>query len=301
MAEKKSSLRIYLLAVVLFCIVAGLIFRVLSWTPVDSETQKASEAVIRRLAAEQLNKDPNDLTDEDFTKFTHLILSSKQELNDIKLLEKFVNLQKLTIAYMVIPKRDLPQWMTVLGKFGVFDLDERASLDLSPLKKLKKFRHLELYETQISSLNSLRKLKHVKMLTIFSTKVSDLKIINGMKNLRELIISHCPVSDIGPVTGLKNLEQLDIIKTQISDFEPLKKLKKLKYLRLQETKITDLEAVRALKNMERLLLINDTISDLEPLKGLTNLKQLQILNCENITNQEIEDLQKSLPDLKITR
>ena len=39
-------------------------------------------------------KDPNELTDEDFAKITKFLLKEK-ELSDIKLLDKFTNVQKL--------------------------------------------------------------------------------------------------------------------------------------------------------------------------------------------------------------
>ena len=43
------------------------------------------------------------------------------------------------------------------------------------------------------------------------------------------------------------------------------------------------------------------ISDLECLRGLKNLKNLINENCPNITDEQVKELQKALPNLNITR
>ena len=54
-------------------------------------------------------------------------------------------------------------------------------------------------------------------------------------------------------------------------------------------------------NLEILDLQVTLISDLEPLKKLTNLKTLYIKDCPNIIDEQVEDLQKALPNLQIDR
>ena len=43
------------------------------------------------------------------------------------------------------------------------------------------------------------------------------------------------------------------------------------------------------------------VSDLEPIKKLPYLQTLTLYNSKNITNEQVEDLQKALPNLKIER
>ena len=63
------------------------VFSLLQW---EQKPDPASEKISRQIAARRLNKDPNDLTDEDFAKITALSIRN-QELSDIRLLKKFKN------------------------------------------------------------------------------------------------------------------------------------------------------------------------------------------------------------------
>ena len=70
-SQKKTSRKKCIIAavsIILLCVIAGLTYRASTWTRVDSESKKASEAIIRQAAAKQISKDPNNLTDEDFAK-----------------------------------------------------------------------------------------------------------------------------------------------------------------------------------------------------------------------------------------
>ena len=57
------------------------------------------------------------------------------------------------------------------------------------------------------------------------------------------------------------------------------------------------------KHMKKVIAdLDDTqVIDLEPIRNLINLKQLFLRNCKNITDEQVEDLQKALPNLEIKR
>ena len=67
------------------------------------------------------------------------------------------------------------------------------------------------------------------------------------------------------------------------------------------TQISDLECLRGLTNLKNLVIAHTQVVNLEPLMGLKNLKNLIIENCPNITDDQVEELQKVLPNLNITR
>ena len=269
--EKKTSRRKYIIAtvaIILLCVIVGLTYRAITWTPVDSESKKA---IIRQAAARglmtNLNSviDPNALTDEDFAKIIDLIFNKKAgrkgyiypELTDIKFLEKFTNLQELTLMDIRFPDKEIPIWIKILSKLGIFNINERFALDLSPLKKLSKLQHLSLSE------------------------------------------SH--VYNIEPLKYLENLQSLDLLSTQIFDLEPLKDLINLEQLYVGGTNVSNLEPLKRLTNLQNLKFAGTQVSDIEPLKEFRNLKKLYIGNCPNITDEQVEELQNALPDLKIQR
>ncbi|MBN2589851.1 MAG: hypothetical protein JXA96_08305 [Sedimentisphaerales bacterium] len=193
MQKKKSSLRRYrLFAVILVTgIVAGYIYSVAAW---KSESQKVSEKLIRKAAAYQLNKKPDDLTDEDFAKVTTLIienydttelLQKKVELYDITFLEKFVNLQELDISNITLPKPDIPKWMVILAKLHVFDLYKKYHkhymnkylIDLSPLENLSHLEVIRLFDTAVKNLKPLTKLDNLQEIHLCENQLADLGLI----------------------------------------------------------------------------------------------------------------------------
>jgi Leucine-rich repeat (LRR) protein len=177
---------------------------------------------------------PFDLTENDFSKVTILIIGQR-ELSDIRLLEKYLNLQDLIIYDAHYPKSAIPKWMKILAKLGVYNLNDRFALDLSPLKKLYNLQTLEIINTPVKNCDSL----------------------SSLKNLRKLVVAYNQFSDLEPIKELQNLQKLYITKTNVSN--------------------------------------------LEPLKGLTNLHVLRADDCKNITDEQVEDLQKALPELEIQR
>jgi len=231
--NKKPSRRKYIIAVgiILLLIMPVLIFILLSQNP---KLDPASEQIIREIAAAQLNKDPKELTDADFATILELRIVNV-ELSDIRILKKFINLQKLYLISIRFPEDKIPLWMNLLGKIGL-------------ISKMK----VELLNFEI-----LEKLPQLHTLFLSGTQIRNIKFIKGLKNLQKLSLSVTQVNNLKPLKGLTNLRDIDISDTQISNLEPLKELK--------------------------------------------NLQSLHMQGCPNITEQEIEDLQKALPDLEIER
>lgn len=243
----------------------------------------ASEAVIRQAAAKwfisekKINKDPNKLTNEDFAEIEFIEISGN-ELCDFSFFKNFKNLHQLTLNKIRYTESHIPYWMKILSKLGVFDLNERFTIDLSPLADLN-LGALEFFDVPIKDISPLTNITNLYELSLCGTQVSDLRPIKGLTKLHYILLGETPVSDLEPIKELKNLDLLEIDNTMISDIEPLKGL----------TKLT-------------VLLLNDTpVSNLKPLKGLTNLESLDLSNCKNITEEQVEDLQKALPNLKISR
>ncbi len=152
--KKTLFFKRHIIAVVCFILLVtfALVVAFFRWEP---KPDPASERIIREEAAKKLNKDPNELTDEDFANILEFNLWSLYntrhnyqgeiiytppwiiiELSDIRLLKKFTNLKVLSLERIRLPKRDFPKWMKYLAKIGVLNLEETQSLDLSPLKNL---------------------------------------------------------------------------------------------------------------------------------------------------------------------
>ena len=64
--------------------------------------------------------------------------------------------------------------------------------------------------------------------------------------------------------------------------------------------LSNLEPLSKLTNLQVINLHDCQISDLEPIKKLLNLETLDLRDC-NIVDEQVEDLQKALPELEIVR
>ena len=270
--EKKYFRKKYIIPVViLLCILAGYIYMVVTWSPIDSESAKASEAIIREVAARSLGKDSNDLNDEDFSQITRISISEK-ELSDIKLLEKFTNLQRLYLNYIKFPKKNIPQWMTLISKIGLFDLSHKVGIDINALRKIYSLEEINVSGAQISNIEPLSELTNLKTLYLCSCKVSDLEPLKNLKNLQCLSFNSTRVSNLEPLKGLSDLRELSINETDVLDIEPLKGLINLQILDIGNTKVSDIEPLKKLENLVSLYIYDTQVLDIEPLKELKNLK-----------------------------
>jgi Leucine-rich repeat (LRR) protein len=130
---------------------------------------------------------------------------------------------------------------------------------------------------------------------LFLTKIGIIKLPVPYCNPWELTI------DIKPLAKLKHLQRLDLGGMKIKNINSLTRLSELKELSLWGTDITDIEPLGKLENLETLTLkdnIKKIITDLGPLK---KLKHLQTFNYNGISEEQIDDLRKALPNLKLSK
>jgi Leucine-rich repeat (LRR) protein len=215
---RKSSRRKYIIAAVALLL---LLTPVVVFMLLRSGYDQASEAAIRKAAAVQLGKEPNELTETDFAQVTELNIGAAQtiisllnpaasisysnnELADIRLLAKFTNLQKLNLGKINVPEDKIPQWIKTLAKMGIYDIDKGYTIDLRPLEKLA----------------------HLEELKLGGAAVSDIQPLAGL-NLKHLLLVDAPLSDITPLMKLNQLQTLEIMfcpNIKIKDVEDLKKM-----------------------------------------------------------------------------
>ncbi|MBN1973472.1 MAG: leucine-rich repeat domain-containing protein [Sedimentisphaerales bacterium] len=138
----------------------------------------------------------------------------------------------------------------------------------------------------------------------YESSFSDLDILRKFTNLQTLKLDHIRVREKYIPKWKIVLAKFGIIKidkSRLLDLGPIGDLKKLQTLSLVGISFRNAEILKNLTNLKELNLFRTNISDLEPLKALTNLQTLDIKDCKNITDEQVEDLQKALPNLKIIR
>jgi hypothetical protein len=208
--------------------------------------------------------------------------------------------RKITVNGWPIRPRHKPTQITDAGLVHLKGLTTLQELNL-------------LFVTRVTDagLVHLKGLTNLQELNLSGTKVTDggLMHLKGLGKLQSLSLPN-QITDAGLV-HLKRMSKLGTLNlggTPISDagLEHLKGLTKLQTLYLGNTLITDsgLVHLKGLTNLQTLNLGGTEISDagLMHLKGLTNLQSLYIGGFGPlITDAVVADLQKALPNCKISK
>ncbi len=118
--------------------------------------------------------------------------------------------------------------------------------------------------------------------------------------VRYLDLGHNCINDISFVEYMPDLEVAILAINYWSDATPLASCKKLEYLEIFNTNCTDLTPLAELTNLKHLNIcwIHE-LRDITPLYGLTQLERLWIGCVHSIPQEQIEEIQRRLPDTVI--
>jgi internalin A len=337
---KKRRLLKTLLAFFIAATAFGLLFIAFESTSNKSLSYKESEANLNNLAARELHKSSSSLTKEDFLTLDSLLVY-ENELTNLEPLVKFENLQfiwlyltpnqgldltplskleklktliidtgkpsfnlqgQVTVFYPIAKKK---HWygkvFSFFRRFKPFQSEPEA-LDLGVLRELKKLEKLTIRDLEISNIEALGVLTNLEYLVIHPDIY---KILNASLNVPRNVSSRgdkmkTEPLDMSSLANLTKLYHLDISFLKAKDYKFLEKLSRLKYLELIGTDISDIKPLSGIINLEYLGLNGTEIEDISPLANLKNLRELHIRNT-SITDEQIKELKKALPELKIEK
>ncbi len=172
--------------------------------------------------------------------------------------------------------------------------------DISPLQKLTNLKKLNLHYHSFIDITPLASFTNLEELNLISTKISSIEPLRNLKNLKILFLYDTYINDIEPLRNLINLQGLYISSTMITNLEPLKELTNLESLTIDEVQNAGIMFLKSLPNLQILTFVGGYGHiDIEPLKQLTNVKSIRLSNCKNITEKQVEDLKKALPETEI--
>lgn len=178
-----------------------------------------------------------------------------------------------------------------------------ALTDLLPLKSLIQLEHLDLSTTDtlksLAGIESMSKLNRLELRRC--ENLVDIDAIKSLKNLVSLSLTAAHEDcDLRILSRLSLLETLRLNGNQGIDLTSLRGLNRLRVLHLDDCNLTSLEGLQTLKNLEEISVSRNPIAadGLIAIAGLTQLKTIIVAGC-NLTQQQIFDLQGSLPNTKV--
>ena len=160
--------------------------------------------------------------------------------------------------------------------------NDLASLDVKPLRRLRRLTDLNLYNTGLTSLpKTIKRLKHVAVLDLYYNKLKELpRQMGKMKRLEQLAVSHNDLSQLtASLAKLRRLQKLYAHHNRISQLpDAFVKLNQLQILDLGYNWFTVAPTVVAsLPALEELDLNNNNLQELPASLGtLKGLKKLYL-------------------------
>ena len=244
---------------------------------------------------------------------------SENKLFDLGRFKKLKNLESLTVEYpetsnlealasfpklyhLNIKRASVsdPNFLKELTNLKFLELGNTRINDINPIRSLVNLEYLGLWQADITDISSLSNLTNLKKLNLSQTKVENINALASLTNLKDLDLSRTPVSDIKPLAKLTNLQILTLHASKVTDITPLAQLVNLQYLQMSFIQIRDFKALESLTNLTYLNLQRTNINNIKPLGKLTNLQHLDLHNTQ-ISDEQIAELQKSIPDLKVEK
>ena len=99
---------------------------------------------------------------------------------------------------------------------------------------------------------------------------------------------------------LEKVTILDLRSNQLTEMKGLEKLSQLEVLYLGDNQLTNVKGLEKLSHLTSLNLINNKLTDVKGLENLTQLKTLYLRGNPDLTKAQIDQLQKALPNCKIS-
>jgi Leucine-rich repeat (LRR) protein len=314
-----------LLKAFIICVIAaaafGLLFIAYKINSTSSQSYKESDKNLNMIiGAREFNKFPSSLTNEDFLKVESLTVY-KDEMTNLEPLAKLKNLKKITFDASSNQDIDLDFWplakleklkTLVIQSFeygkidGIFVIanDWNQFHYIFPIKKKQHwygkvfsfFRKLKSLQTEPApfDVGRFRKLKQLDSLTIQGFRLRNIEALSALENLESLTI----ISDMFQVADEAFGDKQN--NPELLDPSPLANLTKLSTLNISYIKARDYKFLQKLSYLESLNLTRTNIADISSLANLKNLRELDLRDTK-VTDEQIRELQKALPELKILK
>ena len=120
-----------------------------------------------------------------------------------------------------------------------------------------------------------------------------------LEKVTELEFDGKQLTSVKGLEKLTQLESLHLPHNKLTNVKGLEKLTQLKELPLDDNQLTSVKGLEDLTQLEGLWLPRNQLTDLKGLEKLTQLRQLDLSDNPDLTNAQIDELQKALPKCKI--
>jgi len=187
-----------------------------------------------------------------------------------------------------------------LTQLEVLNLEGSQLAEVKWLEKLTKLNYLNLNFTKLTDLRVLEKLDQLTELQFAGNQLTDLKGLEKLTQLEVLFAADNQLTNVKELEKLTKLKRLFLYGNQLTDIKLLENHTQLQALDLSGNQLTDVSPLESLTKLEFLALNSNRVTDVSPLEALTKLEELSLKDNPALTKAKIDQLQKALPNCKIT-
>ena len=261
------------------------------------------------------NDDTENLTitmDKDVVDSIEEMTIENIEIKDFTGLEKFENINKLTITFSNCEKESTLNIIKNMTNLTNLNLrGNELGNSISALGSLTNLKYLYLENNYISDITAIGNLTNLETLDLANNIIKDISPLENLTNLKRLYLSTNIIEDITPISGLSNLIDLNISTNRIKEINALSNLNGLKKIILSNNRITDISALSNFTTLDECNLYGNKIENLSVLKNNTGMTKLYIgntgisditeivQNMSNLTNFDFQ--QNSVENIDVLR
>ena len=201
---------------------------------------------------------------------------SYNKITEIKGLENLVNLQVLYLNcnYKITEIKAIDK----LINLQILDLSYNKITEIKGLENLVNLQILDLNSTKITEIKAIDNLVNLQELYLYGNKITEIKAINNLVNLQKLDLSYNQITEIKAIDNLVNLQELNLQNNQITEIKGIDNLVNLQKLNVQVNQITEIKGIDNLVNLQELLLSYNKITEIKGIDNLVNLRELYLEN-----------------------
>ncbi|KAM3832673.1 leucine-rich repeat and guanylate kinase domain-containing protein [Vipera latastei] len=216
--------------------------------------------------------------------YLHLSLSNHL-LTDIRILDKYIHLEKLDLSYNKIHDLSCVSHMPYLLELDVSHNALATYFDFRPPRNLQV---ANFSYNDISEMQDLSNYQCLKKLILDNNNITEIQGLEKCHNLTYLSLAN---NKIKAITGLKKLpiKTLCLKSNQIKKAVGLEGLKALQVLDLSNNEISSLEGLEEHNFLEDINLENNQVSELSELEYIESLPLLRVFNLLKNPVKEQED------------
>ena len=160
-------------------------------------------------------------------------------------------------------------------------------------------------DTQLEAIRSLPELK-ILWCYFSSDFEADLNSLGNLPSVREFSFTpagrlrdgHIILNDLSFLKGLPNLERLTIRACELKNLKPMSNLRQLEYVSLANSKISSIDSLADCKSLVHVYLRYTNIKDLSPMTKLQNITEL---GPPRGTDEQVNELKRQNPGLRIVK